>query len=522
MRLMLCAVALAIIPAFAVISPCNAAEPASADKPVVSATAPASTTSPAPASQGEPAGGPATQKAGEPAATDHAEVLLMGPIGRNDVVYDLIFSYLVESGVYVEVDDRGRPPDQLPAYLSGYKIVVMQRESPLLKDKAARKQLQDYLHNGGSIVFCKRPAEIKWSDNDPQFYVICYEVTKKHGVRTQNPAFLKRNADRPDRDVILTCANFMVSDSDLAKWYAIGNDVAYMHFEGLLKTAATYHQDNLRQFVLDQLGGLAAGDGLKKLAVFAGHLINEFTQPGFERYYKATLDQIGDVDKVRADAQTFVMGSEISTEGVEPLGNIAAKGKLVNDPAYFAPVIEMMRYAHQTLYDPQKQLWAHGWQSGVPRAPAWGRGQGWMLLGLVGAIESLPKDHPDYPVLVKYLEEEAEGLRRYQDPETGLWHNIIDEPSSRLEASGTAMIVRSYCHAWLAGVCRTPEVKEMLTKAWRGLKAHTIGPKTYSFVWEMGATANTGLYQTKPASGTPYCVTLAGPDYVQTFGPLVP
>ena len=145
-----------------------------------------------------------------------------------------------------------------------------------------------------------------------------------------------------------------------------------------------------------------------------------------------------------------------------------------------------------------------------------------MLLGLVGVIENLPKDHPDYPTIVKYLEEEAEGLRRYQDPETGLWHNIVDDPATRLESSGTAMILRAYCHAWRAGVCRTPEVKEMLTKAWRGLKAHTVGPRTFSFLWGMGTSFDKSAYARKPSSGTPYLAPLAGPEYVKTFGPLVP
>jgi rhamnogalacturonyl hydrolase YesR len=94
-----------------------------------------------------------------------------------------------------------------------------------------------------------------------------------------------------------------------------------------------------------------------------------------------------------------------------------------------------------------------------------GRGEGWMLIGPAGMAEYMPKDHPGYPIVVQYLEELADALRRYQDPQTGLWHNIIDDPYTRLEASGTAMIVNAYCRAYRAGVCRTPEVKETLTRA---------------------------------------------------------
>jgi rhamnogalacturonyl hydrolase YesR len=144
-----------------------------------------------------------------------------------------------------------------------------------------------------------------------------------------------------------------------------------------------------------------------------------------------------------------------------------------------------------------------------------------MLIGLIEAIENLPKDHPDYSLIVRYLEETAEGLCQAQD-ETGLWHCIVDDPSTRLEASGTAMIVRAYCHAWQVGVCRTPQVRQMLTKAWCGLKAHTVGGRTFSFLWAFGATHDKAGYSRKPSSGTPYLAPLAGPEYVKTFGPLVP
>jgi hypothetical protein len=84
------------------------------------------------------------------------------------------------------------------------------------------------------------------------------------------------------------------------------------------------------------------------------------------------------------------------------------------------------------------------------------------------------------------------------------------------------MILRSYCHAWRAGVCRTPQVKAMLTKAWYGLKTHTVGGRTFSFLWGQGATHDKSAYAVNPSSGTPYLAPLAGPEYVITFGPLVP
>jgi hypothetical protein len=40
---------------------------------------------------------------------------------------------------------------------------------------------------------------------------------------------------------------------------------------------------------------------------------------------------------------------------------------------------------------------------------------------LVGLLEFLPKDHPEYESIRVYLDREAEGLRRTQDAATGLF-----------------------------------------------------------------------------------------------------
>jgi len=88
--------------------------------------------------------------------------------------------------------------------------------------------------------------------------------------------------------------------------------------------------------------------------------------------------------------------------------------------------------------------------------------------------------------------------------------------------SGTAMIMNAYCRANRAGVCRTPEVKEMLTKAWWGMKSHSVGSRTFSFLWGQGVSFNKEDYARTPSTGTCYVAPLAGPEYVKTFGPLTP
>jgi hypothetical protein len=452
------------------------------------------------------------------------EVLFLGPIHRNAMLYDLIWSYLVESGVYIELDDKGQVPEKLPADLSGYKVIIADRDLPLMQDAAQKARLEEFEKKGGGVIYHQRPKEINWNSNDPELYQVHDAVVKTYGVKTQNPAFLERNAARPDKEVILACADESIAyaKTEGNAWYLIGNDVAFMHFEGFLKTADLYERDDIRQFVLKNLAEIAEKKGSEHLPVFGGHLLVEFQKPGFEPYAKKAFNQIGSVPGLKRQAMDWTTKNPyITCEGLSGLNDPVLLAGLYNKPAYFQPAVDCMKAGHDAIFDPKTGLWAHGGKRGGEHTPPWARGHGWMLQGLVALIEYMPKDHPDYKTLVKYLEETAEGLRKHQDPETGLWRNLIDDPSSRVEASGTGMIVRGYCHAWRAGVCQTPEVKEMLTKAWKGLKAHTVRGRTYSFLWGMGASNDRKAYAAKPSSGTSYVVPLAGPEFVKTFGPLV-
>ena len=488
----------------------------------------------------EPAPAPATEPSSRPALTisvaapgevarpptqprlaDKPEVFFLGPINSNFVLYDLLYSYLVENGVYIDLEDDDRLPEQLPWDLSQYKVVIVDPELDIMRTAAAKEHLENFVKRGGMVISLKRPATINWKANDPELYEV-FDAVMSRGVRMQHPAFLKRNASRPDKDVILSCVARQVTVPGMVTWYRIGNDVAYMHFEGILKTADLYDRPDLRNFVLWMMEDIVRTHGDKRLPIFSGHLVNQFQKLGRDDYYQRTLSSlqpaetlISRVEKTRAD------NPFITCEAVCGLGYIAAVAKHRDPNDYYQPLVDMMKLSHEALFNPTTKLWAHGSKRGAETTPPWSRGHGWMLIGLVGIAETLPKDHPDYPLMVQYLEETAEGLAKYQD-ETGLWHCLVDDPNSRLEASGTGMILNSYCHAWRAGICRTPQVKAMLTKAWYGLKAHTVGGRTFSFLWGQGATPDRKAYSVNPSSGTQYLAPLAGPEYVVTFGPLVP
>ncbi|TFK43368.1 glycoside hydrolase family 105 protein [Crucibulum laeve] len=95
------------------------------------------------------------------------------------------------------------------------------------------------------------------------------------------------------------------------------------------------------------------------------------------------------------------------------------------------------------LQDVETGLWYHGWtfdgrhHFGKAR---WGRGNCWVTVSIPDFIEmlGLPASDGIRLFLTSSLVAQINALVLLQDQETGLWHTILDDPTSYLEASATA------------------------------------------------------------------------------------
>jgi unsaturated rhamnogalacturonyl hydrolase len=74
----------------------------------------------------------------------------------------------------------------------------------------------------------------------------------------------------------------------------------------------------------------------------------------------------------------------------------------------------------------------------------WARSIGWYGMALIDVLETLPKDHPNRPKLIALVRQLAKAYATYQDPTTGLWFNVVNQPqqaSNWLETSASSMYV---------------------------------------------------------------------------------
>lgn len=98
----------------------------------------------------------------------------------------------------------------------------------------------------------------------------------------------------------------------------------------------------------------------------------------------------------------------------------------------------------------------------------WGRGNGWMAAGSAELLRSLPENHPQRKRILAGYRKMMAGLLATQ-ADDGMWRQLIDQPASWPESSGTAMfafaMVTGVKNGWLDEKTYGPAAR----KAWLAL-----------------------------------------------------
>jgi unsaturated rhamnogalacturonyl hydrolase len=124
---------------------------------------------------------------------------------------------------------------------------------------------------------------------------------------------------------------------------------------------------------------------------------------------------------------------------VLPLAKI---GKLLNKPDYVEEAKYQFLTHIQYLMDTKSGLWFHGWtfEDNHNFAEAlWARGNSWITIVIPEFIEllALAENDPIRRFLLSVLERQVKALSELQHRD-GLWHTLLDDSSSYLEASASA------------------------------------------------------------------------------------
>lgn len=163
---------------------------------------------------------------------------------------------------------------------------------------------------------------------------------------------------------------------------------------------------------------------------------------------------------------------------------------MMNDTAAMNDAVNQFVFVHKHTYNPEIGLNYHGWDESKGQQWAdpvtgcspnfWSRAVGWYAMALVDALDFIPVEHPGHATLVQILNQVVAGIKKYQDPETSLWYQVLDQGNREgnyLEATGSSM----FTYALLKAVRKAyipAEYKENAIKAYQGILKNFIKTNT--------------------------------------------
>ncbi len=266
-----------------------------------------------------------------------------------------------------------------------------------------------------------------------------------------------------------------------------------------------------------------------------------YEQTGAERYRRA-IDTLR--DQLRHHPRTSEGGFwhkqiypyQLWLDGVYMMGPFLVRyGVTFDDAEAIDETIHEILLVARYLRDPRTGLYYHGWDEKRQQiwadsitgrsANFWGRGMGWYAMALVDVLDFLPAGHPDRPAIIQLLQDLAEAVARVQDPVTGLWYQVLDQPAypgNYLEASASSMFVYALAKGVRKGYLPAQYV-EVAQRGYRGLVKHlvSVDPDGTVHLNQICAVAGLGGPQQRDGSITYYLSEPVVSDDPKGVGPFM-
>ena len=161
-------------------------------------------------------------------------------------------------------------------------------------------------------------------------------------------------------------------------------------------------------------------------------------------YYDARIAEGLPSKNINTMAPIFALSYLYEYTKNEKYGDICKEwaniGRILGRQDYIDEAVYQYLVHTKYLADKKTGLWYHGFCFDGCHNFAeafWGRGNSWVTAAIPLLLEIVPVGNPDRRILENALLRQIESLAKYQD-EGGMWHTLIDDPTSYLEASATS------------------------------------------------------------------------------------
>ena len=145
---------------------------------------------------------------------------------------------------------------------------------------------------------------------------------------------------------------------------------------------------------------------------------------------------------------------------------LANMGRILNDDAMQKEAEHQFLLHTKYLSDKETGLWYHGWtfkERNNFAGAFWGRGNCWVTMAIPEFLAMTDCSQETKEVLVEALCKQVKSLEKYQAP-NGMWHTLIDDADSYVEASATCGFAYGILKAVKEGIL-DESYKELALKA---------------------------------------------------------
>ncbi|TDE14985.1 glycoside hydrolase family 88 protein [Jiangella asiatica] len=181
---------------------------------------------------------------------------------------------------------------------------------------------------------------------------------------------------------------------------------------------------------------------------------------------------------------------------------LARLGRRLETPAMVDDAVALSLGHCRLLQSERSGLFAHFAEfDGADGARiAWGRGNGWAVLGLSDLVLAVAPETPGADELTQRFVAMLDGLRATQEP-GGWWRNILDDPASYPEASTSLMVVAAVTQAVRSGRVDARYLT-MADAAWSSLE-HRVDANGHvaGVSYRPGLNADPARYEHTPLVG---------------------
>lgn len=223
-----------------------------------------------------------------------------------------------------------------------------------------------------------------------------------------------------------------------------------------------------------------------------GILLFDLYKTTGDKRYKTVLDRFKEqIEKWPTNAKGGVWHkyhnkNQMWLDSMYMMGLVTSMyAKYFDSPYLFEKVYTQMKLMKENMTNKETGLMYHMWDDskqdkfvdkndGLVKV-SWGRAMGWFVVAIAEILEYLPTDHHLRPEFINAEIDVLNALKKYQDPKTGLWYQVVDKVDDARnwhETSCTALFTYAVAKSLRLGIVDST-FKDVLLRGYHGVLSKT-------------------------------------------------